>query len=116
MLSAADEGIANVTEAFKRAGIWENTLVIFTTDNGGPTEACAVQGSSNFPLRGGKCSVWEGGTLGDGFVSGPALRSLGIPTKQRLPHLFHVVDWLPTLAELIGVSPQGKELDGISQL
>jgi arylsulfatase A-like enzyme len=37
MLTAADEGIGNVTQALQDAGLWENTLVIFTTDNGGPT-------------------------------------------------------------------------------
>ena len=62
MLTAADEGIGNVTQALKDNGLWDDTLFIFTTDNGGPTVACAVQGSSNYPKRGGKCSVWEGGT------------------------------------------------------
>jgi arylsulfatase A-like enzyme len=49
MLTAGDEGIGNVTQALKDAGLWEDTLVIFTTDNGGPTTTCAVQGSSNYP-------------------------------------------------------------------
>jgi arylsulfatase A-like enzyme len=117
MLTAADEGIQNVTQAFQKAGLWEDTLVIFTTDNGGPTTTCCVQGSSNHPKRGGKCSVWEGGTTGDGFVSGPALTKWGFPTKKRFPHLFHVVDWLPTLAEFLGIVPRNSEkLDGKSQL
>jgi arylsulfatase B len=118
MLTAADEGIGNVTKALQDAGMWEDTLVIFTTDNGGPTTTCAVQGSSNYPRRGGKCSVWEGGTQGDGFISGPALKMLGFDTggPRRLSNLFHVVDWLPTVAEMIGVSPSGrKPLDGKSQ-
>ena len=59
MLTAADEGIGNVTRALKARGMWENTVVVFTTDNGGPTETCAIQGSSNYPLRGGKCTIWE---------------------------------------------------------
>ena len=117
MLTAADEGIQNVTRAFQEAGLWDDTLVVFTTDNGGPTTTCAVQGSSNYPKRGGKCSVWEGGTTGDGFISGPALKKLGFPTKERFPHLFHVVDWFPTLAELLGVVPRNLgKLDGRSQL
>ena len=116
MLSAADEGIANVTQAFKEHGLWENTLVIFTTDNGGPTSACAIQGSSNYPRRGGKCSVWDGGTTGDAFVSGPAIHSLEIPTQTRYTDLMHVVDWLPTIAEIVGATPNGNTLDGVSQL
>ena len=116
MLTAADEGIANVTQALKDNGLWDNTLVIFTTDNGGPTETCAIQGSSNFPRRGGKCTVWEGGTTGDGFVSGPALSKLGVETGKRHNGLFHCVDWLPTLANMVGAVPQGKPLDGVDQL
>jgi arylsulfatase B len=114
MLSAADEGILNVTQALKGANLWNNTLVLFTTDNGGPTETCAVQGSSNYPKRGGKCSCWEGGTTGDGFVSGPALETLGI-APGKLDSLFHVVDWLPTLASIVGATPSGKLLDGVNQ-
>lgn len=117
MLTAADEGIGNVTDALKHYGLWDDTLVIFTTDNGGPTQTCCVQGSSNYPKRGGKCTIWEGGTTGDGFLSGPALAKLGFPTATRFPHMFHVVDWLPTLAELVGVVPRHlDQLDGKSQL
>jgi arylsulfatase A-like enzyme len=118
MLTAADEGIGNVTRALKDAGLWEDTIVIFTTDNGGPTTTCAVQGSSNFPQRGGKCSIWEGGTKGDGFLSGPALKKLGFSfgAPKRFAHLFHVVDWLPTLAEMLGIVPLAPNpLDGKSQ-
>ncbi|KAG7344145.1 arylsulfatase [Nitzschia inconspicua] len=119
MLTAADEGIGNVAHALQTAGLWDDTLLIFTTDNGGPTATCAVQGSSNYPKRGGKCSVWEGGTRGDGFVSGLAVEKLGLNTDggpRRLPNLFHVVDWLPTLADIVNVVPAAnKPLDGKSQ-
>jgi arylsulfatase A-like enzyme len=110
MLTAADEGIGNVTAALQAAGMWDDTLVVFSTDNGGPTATCSVQGSSNYPLRGGKCSVWEGGTKGDGFVSGPAMKKLGFSHGQsrRFSHLFHVVDWMPTLAEMVGVVPRAN--------
>lgn len=117
MLSAADEGIGNVTTALMEAGLWDETLIIFSTDNGGPTVSCAVQGSSNYPKRGGKCSVWEGGTRGDGFLSGPMLSKLGLPVNIRFPHLFHVVDWMPTIAELINTVPRNfLDLDGKSQV
>lgn len=58
MLTAADEGVGKVVQALKDQSMWENTMVIFTTDNGGPTESCCVQGSSNYPKKGGKCTVW----------------------------------------------------------
>ena len=124
MLTAADEGIGNVTDALRRTGLWEDTLLVFTTDNGGPTITGCVQGSSNFPKRGGKHSLWEGGTKGDAFVGGPALEYIlghTVGMNRRFPHLFHVVDWLPTLAEVVGTIPKRNKnidisLDGKSQL
>ena len=143
MLTAADEGVGNLTLALKESGLWENTLIIVTTDNGGPTTVGCAQGSSNFPKRGGKCSLWEVGTTGDAILAGPALKNLlsqstfssPIATKahtttgtggfsdvcpastlHRFQHLFHVVDWFPTLAEWVGVVPLNQSLmDGISQ-
>lgn len=119
MLSAADEGIRNVTDALKASGMWDDTVVVFTTDNGGPTDVCAVQGSSNYPKRGGKCTLYQGGTTGDGFITGPALSTKWkVPAgkNRTYPHLFHVVDWLPTLAAAVDGQSKGKPLDGVSHL
>lgn len=119
MLSAADEGIGNITRVLQQLGMWKDTVVVFTTDNGGPTSVCAIQGSSNFPKRGGKCTLYEGGTTGDGFLSGPALTQFWkIPQghNRTYPHLFHVVDWLPTLTAAVGAKPMGKPLDGVDHL
>ncbi|CAB9499987.1 Arylsulfatase I [Seminavis robusta] len=119
MLTAADQGIAQVIEALQETGMWDDTVVVFTTDNGGPTDVCAIQGSSNFPKRGGKCTLYDGGTTGDGFISGPALTShWAVPTgsDRTYANLFHAVDWLPTLAAAVGVTPNGQPLDGVSHL
>ena len=62
MLSCMDEGIGNVTKALAAKSMLESTFIVFTTDNGGPSETCAVTGTSNWPHRGSKCSLWEGGT------------------------------------------------------
>ena len=124
MLEAADEGVGNLTAALRRSGLWDNTLVVVTTDNGGPTTVGCPQGSSNYPKRGGKCSLWEGGTTGDALLAGPALdtllaRSAGAAppsSRDRFRFLFHVVDWFPTLAEWVGVLPSNQTvLDGVSQ-
>jgi arylsulfatase A-like enzyme len=117
MLTAADDAIGQVIQAYQDAGLWDDTLVIFTTDNGGPTTIGCTTGASNYPKRGGKCTLWEGGTTGDGFLSGPALSRFQLPGGgSRFPHLFHVVDWFPTIAEWIGVVPvHQNELDGRSQ-
>ena len=114
MLTAADESLGIVVRALKQKGMWNNTLLLVSTDNGGPTDVCMVQGSSNYPRRAGKCTVYEGGTRGDAFLSGPALHWLEGQNGLRYSHLFHAVDWLPTLAELAEVDPAGKKIDGVS--
>nr|KAG5699422.1 hypothetical protein BaRGS_016268 [Batillaria attramentaria] len=64
MVSALDEAFGNVTQALEDSGIADNMLLIFTTDNGGPT----YSGANNLPLRGAKTTTWEGGTKGAAFV------------------------------------------------
>jgi len=114
-----DEGVGNVTKALKAKGMWENTFLVFTADNGGPTDMCMSQGSTNTPLRGGKCSIYEGGTRGTAFIGGGALPASVL--GQPFPHLMHAVDWLPTLVSLAGVEDSRLDnithfpLDGVNQ-
>ena len=54
MLSCLDEGIGNVTRALKEAGMYNDTLIIFSTDNGGPVRGGDAVGARNFPLRSDK--------------------------------------------------------------
>ena len=125
MLSCLDEGVGNVTAALKAAGIWNDTVVWFQTDNGAPTPSCGgAQGGQNWPLRGGKCSCWEGGLRGTAFVYSALLSPAA--KGRRLNALMHVTDVLPTivaathgagaLAAVAGwLSSQGRPLDGVSQ-
>ena len=58
MLAHLDDSVGQVTEQLRASGVEQNTLVVFLSDNGGPTKELT---SSNAPLRGGKGELWEGG-------------------------------------------------------
>ncbi|XP_020607256.1 arylsulfatase B-like isoform X2 [Orbicella faveolata] len=94
MVDIVDEAIGNVTQAMQQAGLWEDTLMIFTTDNGG----IPVHGGYNWPLRGHKGSLWEGGLRAIGFVHGKMPQKTGIKCTE----LLHVTDWYPTLLHIAG--------------
>jgi len=61
MLSAMDDAIGLVLKNLEQTGKLNQTLIVFTNDNGGPTTRNAVNGSLNTPLRGSKCETFEGG-------------------------------------------------------
>jgi len=122
MVSAMDEGIGNVTSALWAKGMLDNSVVVFTTDNGGATPDTPghdYSGSSNYPLRGGKHAIWEGGTRGvAGFWAGAATGLL--PDSRRgtvVRQLMHAADWLPTFASIAGISSRvaSMPLDGFDQ-
>ena len=88
----ADEVLENVTDALKAAGMWNNTLLVYTSDNGGPAGRLASgHSANNWPLRGGKTNFFEGGIRVTAFVGG------GFVPKQargtQLDGYIHIADW-----------------------
>ena len=102
-----DENMGKLDAALKAAGLWENTIVVFLTDNG------STMGPDYFNagMRGKKTTLWEGGHRVPCFVRWLA-GNLGRP--RDINELSHVQDLLPTLADLAGVKLLRKELDGVS--
>lgn len=120
-----DARIGDVLAALERSGQAENTIVVFTSDNGAP-ESWLYQGKyprdtlmadspvlgSNFPFRGWKKSIYEGGMRMPAIVRWPA----GGLKEKELEGPTHLVDWLPTLMEAAGCLDCAPEGDGYSLL
>lgn len=101
MTNYLDRVIGNVTQLIHAIpGMYEQTLVVFASDNGGPIQG--GQGANNWPLRGGKLTSFEGGLRVNGFLSGGFLPQAARGTK--LNHLMHVADIWATLAEATGIA------------
>eukprot|EP00939_MAST-03C_sp_MAST-3C-sp1_P005139 g5139.t1 len=100
MVSVVDESVRNVTDALKRSGMWNNSIVVWTTDNGSPVQVAG----SNAPLRGGKGTNFEGGTRVPGFVTGGFVEANDM-RGRTLDGLIHVSDWYATFSEIGGLGP-----------
>lgn len=106
MVAAMDDAIGSILTALETAGLRENTLVIFSSDNGGPAPGRVTD---NGPLRGGKGTLYEGGVRVCACASWPGR----IPAGSVVDVPLHIVDWYPTLLKLAGASlDQRLSLDG----
>ena len=97
-ISIMDEGIGSVVESLKQKNILDNTIIVFTADNG----AHFGQKGSNFPLRGGKNSLFEGGVRAVSFINSPLLNTTGYTNTN----LHHVTDWYATFQKMAGDQPE----------
>jgi len=100
MVAALDDAVGNVTAALERRGILDNTIIIFSTDNGGPANGFDMNHACNWPLRGLKATYWEGGMRATGFIWSPLLKK----SKRVSNQLIHVTDWLPTIMHVAGAN------------
>ncbi|WP_405290894.1 sulfatase [Algibacter sp. Ld11] len=110
LVETMDDAVGVVLKALKDNGIAENTIVVFTSDNGGVASGDHYA-TSNLPLRGGKGYQWEGGIREPYFIKVPWLKHAGSKTE------FPVIntDFYPTLLDLANVplNPE-QHKDGIS--
>ncbi|KAM7299826.1 arylsulfatase B [Ixodes scapularis] len=93
MVDALDESAGDVLEALYEAGMLANTIIVMSSANGGLSSGVESNGGSNFPLRGGKGALWEGGTRASAFIWTPLLYQKNRVSDQMM----HITDWLPTL-------------------
>jgi arylsulfatase A-like enzyme len=107
MLAAMDEAVGQISAALDAEGLRENTLVIFSSDNGGPAPGTVTD---NGPLRAGKGTIYEGGVRVCAFAAWPGRITAGETIEEPM----HAVDLYPTLLKLAGASLEQKlPLDGL---
>ncbi|OPZ82959.1 MAG: Arylsulfatase [bacterium ADurb.Bin429] len=106
-MAGIDWSVAVLLHELASLGLDEQTLVIFTSDNG----ARGDHGGSNAPLRGGKGTTWEGGQRVPCIMRWPGVIPAGVTCRDIVASL----DFLPTFAELAGTSlPADRVIDGHS--
>ncbi|MBL8829286.1 MAG: sulfatase [Planctomycetaceae bacterium] len=105
-IEAVDDNVGRIVERLEQLQLTDNTLVIFTSDNGGTQQYTA-------PLRGSKGQLYEGGIRVPAVVAGAGVSKPGTKCNDMVA----TVDWYPTLLELARAkSPTNKVLDGVSLL
>jgi len=115
MLRGMDRGIGEVLQHLADLGLLDDTLVIFSSDNGpqfgGEGDACTTRFNCGF--RGAKLSVHEGGIRLPAVLRWPN----GLPARGEVDDLVHFTDWLPTLLAVAGAEPRRElALDGVDVL
>ena len=116
-----DFAVGRVLSALRKAGVHENTIILFSSDNGPWVNNSGGGYPDNYPLknynqpdklRGRKLDVWEGGIHVPAFIHWPKKIA-----PQEVKETVHIVDWLPTLVSLLGVkSDDLHPWDGINLL
>ena len=110
LVESMDDAVGVVLDALKANGLEKNTVVVFTSDNGGVSSGDSFS-TSNLPLRGGKGYQWEGGIREPYFIKVPWLE------QQAKESDFPVTgtDFYPTLLDLANINllPE-QHIDGLS--
>lgn len=115
MIESMDDAVGTLLDTLDRLKIADNTIIIFTSDNGGNmyNEVDGTTPTSNAPLRGGKASVFDGGTRVPCVVIWPGITTAG----ARCDAIVQSEDYYPTLLAGMGLKPAtGQRFDGSSIL
>jgi len=109
MIQALDRSVGRVMEALNKNGLEENTMVIFTSDNGGPGYIGIPH--INEPYRGWKLTMFEGGTHVPFFIKWPKTIALGSSYTKPISHM----DIFATAAGIAGAAlPSDRVMDGVN--
>ncbi len=111
VIEEIDWSVGQIVETLKRLKIEDNTLIIYTSDNG-PWLNFGNHAGSAYPLREGKGTAFEGGVREPTVMKWPG----HIPGGKVCDKMASTIDILPTLAEITGAGIPGKPIDGVSIL
>lgn len=123
MIQSLDENIGRLLDTLDKLGLTDNTVIVFFSDNGGVfwtgrsgivrPDMKDIPITSNAPLRGGKATLYEGGTREPLVVSWPG----HVQPGSHSDAFYSSVDFYPTMLDMLGIKPQpGQKFDGVSQL
>lgn len=108
VIQEIDWSVGQVLDALKKNQLDDNTLVVFTSDNG-PWLSYGNHAGSAGPLREGKGTAWEGGTRVPCLMRWPGKLPAGTSSAEMLM----TIDLLPTFAQLIGAKLPEHKIDGL---
>ena len=115
LVAGIDEGVGEVINLLRKYDMLEDTIIAFSSDNGGVPYA----GALNYPFRGAKGTAWEGGSRSPGFIHAPKIFK---KNSYDFSGIFHVTDFFPTFLSMINSSAAESislhvedDLDGIDQ-
>ena len=114
MVESLDDAVGALLDTLDRLKLSEKTIVVFFSDNGGNMydRVDGIPPTSNAPLRGGKATIYEGGTRVPCAVVWPGKTKPGSRSNAFLTS----TDWYPTLLEMLEIdTPRGVTFDGKSQ-
>jgi arylsulfatase A-like enzyme len=113
MVESLDDGVGRVIETLEKNGLLENTIIVFTSDNGGlGLDELGPTPTSNFPLRKWKGHVYEGGIRIPAIISWKGR----IEQTRTSDEYFSTIDYLPTLCEIAQIKKMPSNVDGLSIL
>jgi arylsulfatase A-like enzyme len=116
-ITQMDKEVGRMMKTLDDLGLADNTIVVFTSDHGATFETmehgCTNYHDSNYPFRGQKRTLWEGGTRVPGIVRWPGY----VPAGKVSDDIVHMIDLFPSFCAVAGFQPDPKwHVDGVNLL
>ncbi|XP_068631127.1 arylsulfatase B-like [Battus philenor] len=108
IVTHVDKSVGEIVNALSEMNMLDDTIIIFASDNGAPTNGDFTNWGVNLPFRGKKYTPWEGGVRVPAFIWHSSFR----PNVWN--GLMHISDWLPTLLTAAG-GEIDRKIDGVNQ-